>query len=96
MKYQIRCKKCGKVIGDFATWFQQDQKCACGSTYAEVEYFDLPSFPPQAKNTDNYQEFYFDFLPLVNRDNIVSCGEGMIAIERWEHLEEAAKKAGVD
>ena len=96
MKYQIRCKKCGKVIGDFATWFQQDQQCACGSTYAEVEYFDLPSFPPQTKNTDNYQEFYFDFLPLMNRDNIVSCGEGMIAIERWEHLEEAAKKAGVD
>ena len=96
MKYQIRCKKCGKVVGDFATWFQQDQQCACGSTYAEVEYFDLPSFPPQELKTDSFQDFYFDFLPLMSRDNIVSCGEGMIEIERWDHLEEAAKKAGVD
>ena len=50
MKYQIRCKKCGKVIGDFATWFKQDQQCACGSTYAEVEYFDpwVPRFRKKA------------------------------------------------
>lgn len=108
MKYQIRCKKCGKVVGDFATWFQQDQQCACGSTYAEVEYMDLPSFPPfdipesidhpskVGKKTDSFQDFYFDFLPLMSRDNIVSCGEGMVAIERWDHLEDAARAAGVD
>ena len=96
MKYQIRCKKCGKVVGDFATWFQQDQQCACGSTYAEVEYFDLPSFPPQATATNSFQDLYYDFLPIENRENIVSCGEGMVAIERWAHLESVAKAAGVD
>ena len=57
-----------------------------------MEYFDLPSFPPQAKETDSFQELYFDFLPIEKRENIVSCGEGMVAIERWTHLEKAAAK----
>ena len=96
MKYQLRCKKCGKVIGDFATWFQQDQKCDCGSGYAEVEYLELPSFPPQGPATDSFQDYYFDFLPLTHRENVVSFGEGMVAIERWSHLEAAAKEMGVD
>ena len=96
MKYQIRCKKCGKVVGDFATWFKQDQQCSCGSTYAEVEYFGLPAFPPQGKETESFQELYFDFLPIERRENIVSHGEGMVAIERWAHLEAAAREAGVD
>ena len=38
MKYQLVCKKCGKVIGDFAAWFSQDQLCECGSNHAEVTY----------------------------------------------------------
>ena len=96
MKYQIRCKKCGKVVGDFATWFKQDQQCTCGSTYAEVEYLDLPSFPPSHKATESYQDYYFDFLPIERKENIVSFGEGMVAIERWAHLEKAAREAGVD
>lgn len=96
MKYQLRCKKCGKVIPDFATWFQQDQKCDCGSGYAEVEYGELPSFPPQGEMTDSFQDYYFDFLPLMHRENVVSFGEGMVAIERWPHLEAAAKELGVD
>ena len=96
MKYQIRCKKCGKVVGDFATWFQQDQQCSCGSTYAEVEYFDLPPFPPQPRDTESYQDLYFDFLPIERREDVVSCGEGLVAIERWAHLETAAREAGVD
>ncbi len=96
MKYQLRCKKCGKVIPDFATWFQQDQKCDCGSGYAEVEYLELPQFPPQGAATDSFQDYYFDFLPLTRCENVVSFGEGMVAIERWPHLEAAAKEMGVD
>ena len=38
MKYRLVCKKCGKVIGDFAAWFSQDQLCECGSNHAEVVY----------------------------------------------------------
>lgn len=98
MKYQIVCKKCGKVIGDFKTWFEQDQKCICGSTYAEVEYtkktrLDFSKMPKQA---DDFQHLYFDYLPLEKEDSIVSLNEGLIPIERWEHLENAAKERGVD
>ena len=96
MKYQLRCKKCGKVIKDFATWFQQDQQCDCGSGYAEVEYMGLPPFPPQGEVSESFQDYYFDFLPLDRHESVVSLGEGMVAIERWPHLEAAAKEQGVD
>ncbi|MCQ2296447.1 MAG: pyridoxal-phosphate dependent enzyme [Bacteroidales bacterium] len=94
MKYQLVCKNCGKVIGDFATWFQQDQKCRCGSTYAEVEYLEQPSLPQDfvTECSSNYQELYFSLLPLLRRENIVSIGEGTVPIERWTHLEAVARK----
>ena len=75
-KYQIVCKKCGKVIGDFKTWFEQDQKCECGSAYAEVEYQEntIPDFERLPKNKNDFQHLYFDFLPLEKEENIVTCG----------------------
>ena len=96
MKYQLRCKKCGKVIGDVATWFQQDQQCECGSGYAEVEYFDVKPFRYDKPANDSYQDYYFDLLPIEKRENIVSFGEGLIPMERWNNLEEYAKSKGVD
>ena len=96
MKYQLRCKKCGKVIGDFATWFKQDQQCECGSGYAEVEYSDVKPFRYDKPANDSYQDYYFDLLPIEKRENIVSFGEGLIAMERWDNLEAYASKHGID
>lgn len=96
MKYQLRCKKCGSVIPDFATWFAHDQQCSCGSAYAEVEYPDAVPFTFSPVHTNSYQDYYFDILPLLDRQNIVSFGEGLIAIERWHNLEEYARKHGID
>ncbi len=96
MKYQLRCKKCGKVIGDFATWFQQDQQCDCGSGYAEVEYSDATPFRFDKPASDSFQDYYFDLLPIEKRENIVSCGEGLIPMERWDNLEVYAKNKGID
>lgn len=96
MKYQIRCKKCGKVIGDFATWFKQDQQCQCGSGYAEVEYTEHRPFRYSTPATDSYQDYYFDILPVEHRESIVSFGEGMIAMERWKNLESYARQHGVE
>ena len=95
MKYQLVCKKCGKVIPDFATWFQNDQHCSCGSNHAEVVYPSsvlqkLKSVDWEHLSGDSFLDLYFDFLPLLSRDNIVSFGEGAIPIERWTHLEEYA------
>jgi threonine synthase len=96
MKYQLRCKKCGKVINDFATWFRQDQQCECGSGYAEVEYLDVKPFRFDNPHTSSYQDYYFDLLPISNRDNIVSFGEGLIPMERWNNLEAYAGQHGID
>jgi threonine synthase len=96
VKYQLRCKKCGKVIPDFATWFKQDQQCSCGSGYAEVEYSEYKPFHFDKPTTDSYQDYYFDLLPIMQRDNIVSYGEGLIPIEQWRHLEEYAAQQGID
>ncbi len=96
MKYQLRCKKCGKVISDFATWFKQDQQCECGSGYAEVEYTDNTPFHFSDPANNSYQDYYFDLLPIVKRENIVSYGEGLIPMERWGNLEAYAKSKGID
>ena len=96
MKYQLRCKKCGKVIGDFATWFKQNQQCECGSGYAEVEYAEHVPFHYAEPTTNSYQDYYFDILPLDSREDIVSFGEGLIPMERWDNLEAYAKSKGID
>ena len=96
MKYQLRCKKCGKVIADFATWFNQDQQCECGSSYAEVEYASNEPFHFYEKETNSFQRYYFDILPIEDYRNIVSTGEGLIPMYRWFHLEEYAKNKGID
>ena len=98
MKYQIVCKKCGKVIGNFKTWFEQDQKCSCGSTYAEVDYENklLPDFSKLSIASEDFQHLYFDYLPIENRENIVTYGEGLVPIERWNNLEDKAKENGID
>lgn len=96
MKYQLRCKKCGKVIADFATWFKQDQQCECGSGYAEVEYLSNEPFHFGNPISNSYQDYYFNILPIEKRENIVSFGEGMIAMERWDNLETYAKSKGVE
>jgi threonine synthase len=98
-KYHLVCKKCGKNIGDFDDWFRQDQKCTCGSNYAEVVYdnLDYHKLDQLTKGDAKSLYQYFDFLPLEHRENIVSFGEGAVPIERWQHLERIAKrKYGVD
>ncbi|MBQ9638244.1 MAG: pyridoxal-phosphate dependent enzyme [Bacteroidales bacterium] len=98
-KYQLVCKKCGKIVGDFATWFAQDQKCSCGSNHAEVQYpeADFAVMEEVASGAPDSFYNYFDYLPLSSRVNIVSLGEGAIPMERWEHLERyAQRQCGID
>lgn len=100
MKYKIICKKCGETVGTFDEWFAHDQKCPhCGSNYAEVVYpeADYSRLPEYFKGEVKSHFQYFDYLPLENRDSIVSSDEGAIPMERWEHMErEAKEKYGID
>lgn len=52
--------------------------------------------PDRVPVNDSYQDYYFDLLPLDSRDNIISYGEGLIAMERWANLEAYANAQGVD
>ena len=94
MKYKLVCKKCGETIGTFEEWFANNQKCQCGSNYAEVVYpeADYSRLPEQFKGEVKSHFHYFDYLPIDKQENVVSCNEGAIPMERWEHMEQEAKQ----
>ncbi|KWW29449.1 MAG: hypothetical protein AUK63_1360 [bacterium P3] len=52
--------------------------------------------PGETPATKSYQDYYFDILPLERRDSIVSIGEGLVPIERWDNLERYALRKGVE
>ncbi|MBN2669316.1 MAG: pyridoxal-phosphate dependent enzyme [Bacteroidales bacterium] len=93
-KYQLNCKKCGHVIANMKEWFESSQKCpVCGSNHALVSYSASPEGVKQLIDANLAQSVfdYFDFLPLDDKQNIVTSGEGVIPVENWTFLEEYAK-----
>lgn len=103
MKYQIRCPKCGAVVEGFAQWFDMGQACpVCACKQGEIcyaaSYKNLLAYlqSEDKKSPESYWH-YFDFLPLNDAANIVSCGEGAIPIEEWAFLSDFAKaRYGID
>ncbi len=96
-KFHLHCTKCGYDIPDFKEWFDYMQKCSkCGCTIVDVEYSrdysELKNLI-NAKNGDVKSIWnYFDFLPLNDKNNAISRGEGVIPLERWAFLEKFAKE----
>ena len=93
-KYYLKCVKCGYETPDFPAWFSANQECVkCNSKHSEVWYHsDYNNFPDLlAGKPDNFW-YYFDFLPLNDRNNVVSCKEGAAPMERWDFLREYARK----
>lgn len=99
MKYKLKCVQCGYETPDFKTWFSQNQTCPkCGSKHSEVWYdTDYKKLPELLKGHPDSFWTYFDFLPLMEKENIVSRSEGAIPLEEWSFLENYAKeKYGLD
>ena len=99
MKYNLKCCKCGFIIEDLASWFGYKQFCPkCGTRHVETTYFtDYSVMKRLFENKPSSLWNYFDFLPLENRDNIVSFDEGAIPLEEWDFLNRyAAEKHGVN
>ncbi len=96
-KYYFVCRSCETHIDSFKEWFQEGQKCPqCGSKWVDVKYHtDLEKIKGLI-DKDNSQAtsvfHYFDFLPLENKENIISEGEGAIKVDRWNFLEVFAKE----
>ena len=96
-KFVLRCVLCGAEVDGFSRWFASDQRCPeCGSDRADVVYrtpaakirrlFDSPpnGMPGMWR--------YFDILPVNDRKNVVTAGEGLVPIDRWEFLEDYARR----
>ncbi len=96
-KYHFVCKKCGRIIDGFTEWFANQQQCpVCQSKWVDVQYNkDISDLLPLLSNkngTGNSVFYYFDFLPLIDKANIISVGEGIIPVDRWEFFEDYAKE----
>ncbi|MDR1584378.1 MAG: pyridoxal-phosphate dependent enzyme [Prevotellaceae bacterium] len=93
-KYYFKCVSCGKTIDGFGQWLSLGKKCPeCGKERIETFYHDYNSLKSLIYNKEckvNTIWRYFDYLPLANKNNIVSCREGNINTERWEFLEKYA------
>ena len=93
MKYYLKCCNCGCEISSFSVWFGQKQFCPdCGSRHVEVVYLADYSLLIDLQGSASTSFWrYFDLLPLENRDNIVSFGEGAVQLEEWLFLNQFAK-----
>jgi threonine synthase len=94
MKYYLKCVQCGFTTPDFKTWFSQNQICPkCGSKHSEVWYdTDYSKLSELFKSQPESFWAYFDYLPLLQQTNIVSCNEGAIPVEQWGFLENYARE----
>tara|TARA_B110000285_G_C15142779_1_gene632188 strand:+ start:5308 stop:6636 length:1329 start_codon:yes stop_codon:yes gene_type:complete len=77
-------------------WFD---RCLKNNDYSK-EHFEVyyPSIEKKLINKRNFHNNnigmwkYFDLLPLNDENNIISSGEGNVAIENWEFLEKIAQE----
>lgn len=100
-KFHFECRECGHIIQGFKEWFAHGQKCPeCGKSNVYTVYNTDKNRLKELLKTDKKPDslwHYFDFLPLNNKENIVSDGEGVSPIKRWSFLEDFAKrKHGLD
>jgi threonine synthase len=96
MKFHFECRDCGKKINGFEQWFSNNQKCPqCGGNKINTVYSTDKEKIKALTASDQKPEslwHYFDFLPLENKKNIVTEGEGIAPIERWQFLEDFARR----
>ncbi|MDA3894006.1 MAG: pyridoxal-phosphate dependent enzyme [Salinivirgaceae bacterium] len=96
-KFHLHCTQCGYDVADFKEWFEYMQKCPkCGCAVVDVQYSkDYSALKDMIFSNGSEPKnlwHYFDFLPLNNRENIISRGEGVIPLEQWGFLEKYAKE----
>ena len=99
MKYHLKCNACGHVTKNLAVWFRQKQFCPnCGGRRVEAVYFtDYTQLNDLLKNKSASFWHYFDFLPLENREHVVSLNEGAVSLEEWHFLSRyALERQGIN
>ena len=100
-KFHFKCRTCGYKIDGFKEWFGNNQKCPkCNDNKIYTIYNTPRERINELINTKEEPKslwHYFDFLPLNHKENIITDGEGVAPIERWDFFEDYAKrKYGLD
>jgi len=95
-KFHFQCRNCGTIINGFKEWFASNQACPkCQKSNIYTIYSTDKEKIKALISKDAKPEslwHYFDFLPLNNKENIITEGEGAVPIERWEFLEDYAQR----
>ncbi len=95
-KFHFKCRTCDHKINGFKEWFSHGQKCPkCGDNKINTVYSTPKEKLKKLISKDAKPEslwHYFDFLPLENKKNIITEGEGVAPIERWDFFEDYAKR----
>ena len=95
-KFHFKCHTCGHKINGFKEWFSYNQKCPkCGDSKINTIYSTPKEKIKELISKDAKPEslwHYFDFLPLNNKENIITEGEGIAPIEHWDFFEDFAKR----
>ena len=96
-KFILKCTTCGMEFDSFKAWFDVFQVCpGCHKNRVEAiydtDYNTLKNLIHAKNRTDFSFWHYFDFLPLNNRENIVSTPEVPLSLDRWTFLEDLAKE----
>ncbi len=95
-KFYLHCPKCKHNTPNFKEWYANNQQCSeCGNNFVDVKYnIDYEELKKLISTKENIKNLwhYFDFLPLNNKENIITRGEGVIPLERWQFLEKFAKE----
>ncbi len=95
-KFHFLCRSCGYEISGFEEWFSNNQRCPQCSDSKVYTIYSTPKNRINdllgGKSKVKSLWHYFDFLPLNNKKNIVTEGEGVVPIERWLFLEDYAKR----
>jgi threonine synthase len=96
-KFHLSCNACGTTVDTFQKWFNYGQRCPeCGSNQADVVYTKPMKAIKELLAVNSTRNaglwHYFNFLPLNDKKNIISAGEGIVPIDRWFFLEKYAKE----
>jgi threonine synthase len=98
-KYYFKCVSCGKIISGYKEWLSHGSQCPeCGKARIETFYHDYTGLKSAiySENMTNTIWRYFDYLPLTDKNSIVSSGEGDVHTERWKFLEKYAASLNIN
>lgn len=89
-KFLFHCRACGAGGISISCWFEAGQKCPhCHQVDVNAVYRDAGALPKLISDGGERLGLwrYFDLLPVNKPANIVSGGEGNVAVERWAFVE---------